>query len=137
MLHSENRDEQKKLILSTVPLFKSANDERRHTSHIRSTEVTVTDGAVFTLAYETRSYCSFIGNNRFPVHEISLSLSTIADRFILDRATRKEWIRAGFKFKGIPGGGKRDAGPVRMCQYVPLRSRRPAPPCAELCEVSM
>ena len=75
--------EQKKLILSTVPLFKGAND--KHTSHIRSTEVPVTDGAVFTrLAYETRYYCSFIGN-RFPVYKISLSLSTIADCFILDR----------------------------------------------------
>jgi hypothetical protein len=36
--------------------------------------------------YETRYYCSFIGN-RFPVYKISLSLFTIADCFILDRTT--------------------------------------------------
>ena len=77
---------------------------RRHTPRIRSTEVT--DGAVFTLvAYETRYYCSFIGN-RFPVYKISLSLSTIADCFILDRTMaelRKEWIGAGFPALTVQG----------------------------------
>jgi hypothetical protein len=57
----------------------TTNDERRHTTH------PINRGNrnrwwyclhVGTL-YETRSYCSFIGN-RFPVYMISLSVSTIA-----------------------------------------------------------
>jgi len=135
-------------VLSTVPLFKSANNRRRHTSHIRSTEVT--DGAVFTLAYETRYYCSFIGN-RFPVYRISLSLSTIVNCFILDRTDGqscermdRSWVRV---LNSVPEaeGGVWENTRMRArsgCDDTYSRSRRLSlsvlqnciapPPCAEL-----
>ena len=96
-----------------VPLFKSANDERRRTSRIRSTEVT--DGAVFTLVgwhmkRGTIVVLLVIGfqSTRSPC--LSLRLPIVSYRAGRRLNSEKKWVRgAGFKFKfmGIPEGGVR------------------------------
>jgi hypothetical protein len=57
----------------------TTNDERRHTTHPinRGNRNRWWYCLHVGTQYETRSYCSFIGN-RFPVYMISLSVSTIA-----------------------------------------------------------